>query len=157
MNWNICNFSSPKYCPFCLFIYFTGRKSISCSSWFAAMDHILLCWGLHMLRRLCLMTMAFIVLQWLLWHSSGCTSFICIPGKHASTANQSIHSVILSGFLSSSTSTSSVTPHAPSPPLRAQAIHQHEELRGMLKILFTVQYMEIHQGSMTWWHKMDSW
>lgn len=114
-------------CPFhlfiYLFIYLSGSENISCSSWFAAMNHRLLCWGPHMLRRSRLPTTAFIVLQQLLWRSSGCAGFncICLPGSINPLCN-------FIGIFSHHP-LSSITP----PQSVHQPIHQHEEWRWLFK------------------------
>lgn len=142
---NICNFHFFQWCPFHLFIYLSGSENASCSSWFAAMNHRLLCWGPHMLRRSRLLTTAFIVLQQVLWRSSGCTGFNCIrlPGSINLSCN-------FIGIFSRHP-LSSITP----PQSVHRTIHQHEEWRWVFKNSVYGSISRNPQGIL--WHDDIQW
>lgn len=127
MNWNICNFHffpNVSFPLIYLFIYlFVWQWEHFLQLLVCSHEPQAAVLGTHMLRRSRLPTTAFIVLQQLLWRSSGCAGFncICLPGSINPSCN-------FIGIFSHHP-LSSITP----PQSVHQLIHQHEEWRWLFK------------------------
>lgn len=150
MNWNICNFHffpNVSFPLIYLFIYlFVWQWEHFLQLLVCSHEPQAAVLGTHMLRRSRLPTTAFIVLQQLLWRSSGCAGFncICLPGSINPSCN-------FIGIFSHHP-LSSITP----PRAYTSSFISMRSEDDCLKTLFTVQIVEIHRGSVTWWHPMDS-
>lgn len=149
MNSNICNFSFPKYCSFCLIIYLSGRESISCSCHGPQATVLGASYAEKVTWRP--LSLSFSgssdthldapVLTSFLWSMHPCWSI-----------NLFCNFIRIS---LSSTSTS-FTPTSHRPLSEQKPFISMRSKHECLKIVFTVQYVEIHRGSVTWWHPRDS-
>lgn len=153
MNRNICNVSFPKYCPFCLFIYlfvWQGEHFLQLPWTTACCVGGFICWEGHVLwRRLSLS------------FSSSFDTHLDTPVLTAFLwsmhPSQSINSFCNFIRISLSSTSTNFTPPPPHHPLSEQKpFISMRSKHECLKIVFTVQYVEIHRGSVTWWHPRDS-